>query len=528
MKRSIIFLIITVTLTILLASHAIASDTKTVKKLLNDWSKFSAKINKNQVSAIFITRVTSCSFCSLGGFNTLMSGLIKELPQVNRISVITNADKKELIAYHDIFPKATEIVRASERDIDKAFSLTVYPTFYLVSPDGTILFEQQDITHNLPPIETLKHYTHKINTIQNSPSIAKTVLPRVISVKNVTEIHPLIQMTSVSITKESNISAFILDGIQNSIFKIDLRQGIISRYYKLENTLEYWFDSDKLNRYTWPDGTVDTTNYFKKFQETSPLTIINSIHTLNDKLHMFCRLHTGYNREFKENSKKRIMFLVDYGLVTLSDKTIPQTVTLLRNESYKIFPPIKALSNGKLITRVFANAESDKANIPLANKPIFATYNMRDSSLNVSTNSKDLFNDDINEEDINIYPDEEQGFICVNRRLRWFFHATPSQSGDYDYKAIGPYGVWKKNESKIASFDGYIRNNEFHAILLFENGELWLQKYSLTTDDVHEYRLRTTPISRYTQLKLIHNHDKSLTLLAKHPTKRWQLIRISL
>jgi hypothetical protein len=520
-------IILAVAVTTIFVPHAIASDTKTVKKLLNEWSKFSTKINKNQVSAIFITRVTSCSFCSLGGFNTLMSGLIKEMPQVNRISVITNADKKELIAYHDIFPKATEIVRAIERDIDRAFSLTVYPTFYLVSPDGTILFEQQDITHNLPPIDTLKYYLKKVKILQKSPSLEKTVLPKVASVKNIEEIHPFIQMTSISKTNESDNTAFILDGIQNSVFKIDLNQGVISRYYKLENSLEYWFDSDQLNRHTWPDGSVDTTNYFKMFQETSPLTIINSIHTLNEKLSMFCRLHTGYNRVFKEN-RKRIMFLVDYGLVSFSENRIPQTVTLLRNESYKIFPPIKVLSNGKFITRVFANTESDKANITIDNKPIFATYNVSDSSLKVSTNSKVLFNDDINEEDVNLYPDENQGFICVNRKLRWFFHANPLQSGDYDYKAIPPYGIWKKNEDKITSFDGYIHNNIFHAILLLENGELWLQKYSLSKDEVYEYKITTFRLSKYTQLKLIHNHEKSLTLLAKHPTKRWQLVRVSL
>ena len=102
------------------------------------------------------------------------------------------------------------------------------------------------------------------------------------------------------------------------------------------------------------------------------------------------------------------------------------------------------------------------------------------------------------------------------------------QSGDYDYKAIPPYGIWKKHEDKITSIDGYIHNNIFHAILLLENGELWLQKYSLSKDEVYEYKISTSRLSKYTQLKLIHNHEKSLILLAKHPTKRWQLLRVSL
>ncbi len=142
-----------------LTQSVVASEVKSMQKLFTLWKKQHSELRFTEPVAFFVTSVDACSLCGQSGFNILMQQFKRELPDIERVIVIVDADEIELKAYTDLYPNNTAIVAAKSKDAVKAFDIEVYPTFYLVSLDGVILFKQEDVTHNFPSIDSLRYYS---------------------------------------------------------------------------------------------------------------------------------------------------------------------------------------------------------------------------------------------------------------------------------------------------------------------------------------------------------------------------------
>jgi len=310
-------------LAILLLTQSVdAADVQSMQKLFTRWKKQHSEFKVTKPVAFFVTSVDACSLCGQSGFNTLMQQFKRELPDIERVIVIVGADEIELSVYIDLYPNNTAIVAAKSKDANNAFSVEVFPTFYLVSAKGVILFKQEDVTHNLPSIDSLRYYSvassngsADITTISRSKKRTQRVdvqndatttsalhstsqkhTNQKIVVRKITEKTPLVQLGAITSPKGKNTIAFLVDKAQNATLQFDMSNLVIDKFYRVENKLEYWFKKDS-SIFTWSDGFIDSTDHWKEFQQLSALSQIKGILSDSIGLLMLCRLHTGMKRE---------------------------------------------------------------------------------------------------------------------------------------------------------------------------------------------------------------------------------------
>ncbi len=553
MFKNIIYLLTT----LLLSLPVDAADVKPMQNLFTLWKKQHSELRFTKPVAFFVTSVDACSLCGQSGFNTLMQQFKRELPDIERVIVIVGADEIELRAYIDLYPNNTAIVAAKSNDATKAFSVEVFPTFYLVSPEGVILFKQEDVTHNLPSIDSLRYYSVAVSkgsvpVTSGSQSTNKTQIKVIrtdattgkslsisttekkstqkIVVRKISEKTPLVQLGAITYPKGKSIVAYLVDKAQNATLQFDLSGSVIDTFYKVENKLEYWFKKDS-SIFTWSDGFIDSTDHWKEFQQLSALTQIKGIVYDSLGLLMLCRLHTGMKREVS-SGRKRLSWQVGNGFVRLSNNAIPQEVQLISTRKYIAFPPVISLSNGDILSRVFwegyyeGNNKSSQQKIR-DSAAIFGTYNPHLNEMRISTNSSAFFNEDIDDENTSIYPDDKSGFFGINSKYKWFFRAVAS-GGDYEYKSIERKGIWKSQEQKIRCFDCFYSDGIFYVTISLDNGELWLQRYNSESGRFTEKKLMSLKKNSITQMKVVKYNDMSFSILAKFQNTRWHCIDVKL
>lgn len=515
---------------ILLVQTMNAADVKSIRKLhdlIIQWKKEHSELKGNNQIAFFVTSVQSCALCSQSGTNALLKLFERQLPSVNRVAVIVGADEIELSAYTDLFPYTTAIVAATSEDADKAFGIEVFPTFYLVSSAGTVLYKQEDITHSMPSIDSLQKYSKDLSTTVSGPSLLQNRKTIKLTVRKVKERVPLVQLGAITYTPDKNAAAYFVDKVQNAVLKIDMSNAVIDRFYRIENKLEYWFKKDTSQIYRWADGVIDSADYWKEFQERSALTQIKSILYDSLGLQMLCRLHTGITREISSD-RKRTMWQVANGLVRMSEYAEPLDVQIVSARRYSVGPPMVVLSNGDILSKVFWKGyhEGQKPTLQEVrdSAAIFGSYNKRSSEIQIATKSSSYFNEDINDENISFYPDDRAGFFGISNQFNWFFHATPSSLGEFDYKPIEPQGIWKNPSQNIRCSDCYFADGKFHIAISLENGELWLQEYNIGTGAFVEEKLMSLKKDAITQMKFIKQDDRTFSLLAKFQKKRWCIV----
>jgi hypothetical protein len=461
----------------------------------------------------------------------MMRSLKVRHSNISRIVVVVDAAESEISAYEELYPYATTIVAEPSKSFTKVLPVEVYPTFFLLNSRGNTLWKKEDVTHSLAAIDSaISAFDSKVA----APSLRATPITvgrarTSVHILPVREQTPLLQAGSACLVSTHNGTIYIHDAVRNSILQMQLGDRIIKPFYKVGNDIDYYYKTAENTPYVWPNGKTDSIDYWREFQETQPLTLIQGVVVDSDSLAAICRLHTGYERLYL-NGRRRVNWRVGMGLVRFGSAATVEKSTLMDRPGYGTLPPFCVLSNHRKLFSVswFSYYElSDGDSLAIHDSlALIGFYDHKSGGTVISHASRAIFNADLDKSNMEFVPDSSEGFYILNRLNNQIIRAIPNSETDYSYTSFPPSGVWERRKEMVKSVSGHFFHGILHCLVSLAGRELWLQQYTPDGKLLSEQVVYRSTENDLDHCVVVTNTKDSLMTMIKTKKKRWALLQI--